>query len=403
MINRKEYIKISFTGDIMVEHTRLKNFSIDNEYDFKPLFNSCKFLFDESDYVIGNLETPVAGGRLGYSYKDYNFNTPESILKAIKYCGIDMVTTANNHVLDRGIEGIDETIKNIERVELEYTGTSPSGNPKLPLIKEFNNTRIAFLSYTYGTEACYNLNYLSKSNQYRVNLLKNQELQNRIQRFLVRSKSIFAKGFRFIIKRIIPNYFKRPVEDFPQDDKKQKEHLVKDIQYCIANNADYIIMCLHSGGQFNDKPTDYTKRISDFCFDNGVDLVVCNHEHVIQKASLSNKSRKICYCLGNFSCDYEIERKSFDKFEECSIVLHLYIKKAENGKIEQNFSFSVMLNKKLDNGQIFTTPLCDEYNLSSGKNKDKLIRLNNGAISRFLDKNINCLPQKEYFMTEFRE
>ena len=438
MINKKDYIKISFTGDIMIEHTRLKSFFIKNEYDFKPLFYNCKSMFEESDYVVGNLETPVAGERLGYSYKDYNFNTPESILKAIKSCGIDMVTTANNHVLDRGIEGIDETIKNIEKVGLEYTGTSPSGKPKLPLIKEFNiklqsqqnienfcdfnrrceplkeawqsnnnipkseSIKVAFLSYTYGTEACYNLNYLNKNNQYRVNLLKNQELQNRIQRFLVRSKSILAKGVRFIIRRIVPNYFKRPVEDFSQDDKKQKEHLIRDIQYC-KNNADYIVMCLHSGGQYNDYPTNYTKKISDFCFENGVDLIVCNHEHIIQESLFSRNSKKnIAFCLGNYSCDYGIIEKTINKSSQCSVFFNLYINKYNS--LKTVFFFCIFLSKLNENNQIITVPLYDEFeSCKDENNKNFLIKLNNEAVSRFIGKPLNLLPQKEYFINNFGE
>ena len=386
-------IKISFTGDVMCEYNRLHDYmSMDGKYDFSPLFKSCIGLFSESDYVVANLETPIAGEKLSYSFRNYNFNTPESILYAMKDSGINMVTTANNHVLDRGVEGIDNTIRNIKESGLDYTGTTLSECKPTPLIKEIGTYKIGFLSYTYGTEACHNGDYLVPKEQYRVNLLKNQELYNPIQRYFVLSRHIIPRGCRFFLKTIFPQLKSRGVEDWKQSDKRQKEHLISDISYCKDHDCDKIIMCLHSGGQFNEEPTEYTKEICEFCLMHGIDVIVGNHEHVIQKF---DSAKKTAFCLGNFSSNYGIDRAPYDKNADCSIVLHAYI--SINGEV--SFSFSVMLSKR-EKSCIVTTPLFDDYRRETeDKRKVELIEKNTKAVNRFANVCIEkVLPQEEYFL-----
>lgn len=52
----------------------------ENKHNFLEIFSDIKEYLSESDYVVGNLETPIAGSDLGYSNKKVNFNTPEEFL-----------------------------------------------------------------------------------------------------------------------------------------------------------------------------------------------------------------------------------------------------------------------------------------------------------------------------------
>lgn len=399
--NNNQKVKISFTGDVMCEYTRLGDYYIDGKYDFTDLFSSCSGLFAESDYVVANLETPIAGEKLKYSYKNYNFNTPESILTAMKKSGIDMVTTANNHVLDRGIEGVDQTIAHIRKNGLDYVGSSTTGETPKPLIKNINGIKIAFLSYTYGTEACYNHHYLKRKDQYRVNLLQNQELSKYHQRFILKSKNIIAKGIRFILKRMNPKYFSKPVEEYKQSDGLQKRHLLNEIKYCRQNNVDTIIMCLHSGGQFNDEPTKNTEQVVQFCLDHGIKTIICNHEHLIQKIDCLSDGI-VAYCLGNYTSNYGIDRPPYDKEAQCSAVLHLYLIKGKQIE-KEGVSFSLILSVKKQ-GKIVSIPLYDYYSqCDNNEEKEKLENLNIRCLERVLNRKISfdIEPQKEYFFSFF--
>lgn len=98
-------IKISFLGDIMCELPLLKASKIGmNEYNFDKIFMNTKSLIEESDYVVGNLETICAGKDYGLTNHIFSFNTPENFVKSIKDSGIYMVTIATNHSLECVIE-----------------------------------------------------------------------------------------------------------------------------------------------------------------------------------------------------------------------------------------------------------------------------------------------------------
>ena len=177
-------VRLSFVGDTMCEHTRLDSYKREGGgYDFRPLFSGVEAEFHKSDLVVANLETPVAGEALRYSWRDYQFNTPEQFGVAMRDAGIKVVSTANNHVLDRGFEGLEKTLETLDAMDLKHTGSARSEEESWPLIIEIKGLKIGVLSYTYGTEACYNGYYLSPGEEYRVNLLRNQELTNPVRRY----------------------------------------------------------------------------------------------------------------------------------------------------------------------------------------------------------------------------
>ena len=77
-------------------------------YDYKPMIRFAKPWIEQADYAVVNLETTFAGG------PDYSgfpaFNTPDALGDALKDAGFDLVSTANNHCLDRGYDGMLRTL-----------------------------------------------------------------------------------------------------------------------------------------------------------------------------------------------------------------------------------------------------------------------------------------------------
>lgn len=73
-------MKITFTGDIMIEPPVLKNAKQkDGSYDFYPIFEHAQSLLSEADLLVGNLETPLAGEAVGYTDDYYCFNAPTAM------------------------------------------------------------------------------------------------------------------------------------------------------------------------------------------------------------------------------------------------------------------------------------------------------------------------------------
>ena len=112
-----QMVNISFVGDIMCypRMTKIAN------GDYSELFLRANKL-KNCDYLVGNLETPIAGREMEYTHERYCFNTPESFLTAVKECGFDLVTLANNHCMDRGEAGLIKTIENCKKAGLETIG-----------------------------------------------------------------------------------------------------------------------------------------------------------------------------------------------------------------------------------------------------------------------------------------
>ena len=99
---------MTFTGDIMCHNTMYMD-AYNNEtdtYEFSYFFDDVKEYLEKSDITIGNLETTFAGKKVGYSSYP-TFNTPETLGDALKDVGFDVLTTANNHCMDKWYSGLE--------------------------------------------------------------------------------------------------------------------------------------------------------------------------------------------------------------------------------------------------------------------------------------------------------
>jgi len=100
----------------------------DGSYSFYSCFEPLKEITARADLAVINLETVLAGEELGYTGYPA-FNTPESLARALKEAGFDLVCTANNHSLDRGETGVLKTLEHLEAAGLKSFGTYSSGKP----------------------------------------------------------------------------------------------------------------------------------------------------------------------------------------------------------------------------------------------------------------------------------
>lgn len=112
---------LAFVGDVIL-HQRLRSREEKTGEGYAVIWSEVQSWLSAADLTYANLEGPVApeiGGVSGYP----RFNFPEKIIPALKDSGFDVVSTANNHALDRGAAGVRRTIENLNRFGLNYTGT----------------------------------------------------------------------------------------------------------------------------------------------------------------------------------------------------------------------------------------------------------------------------------------
>ena len=293
-------MKITFTGDILIYESQDRGcLGKDGKRDYRPIFEQVKPLLDQSDYVVGSFETTTAGEKAGYTHAATSFNTPDEVLAALKWAGIDLLTTANNHCFDRGEEGLRHTMTKIKENGLDYTGTRFSADERPFFVKGFDGMKVAFLAYTYGTNSKSNGFIIPKGKDYLVNLTRPQD------------EPIHRPLWKRVAGKILSLLRTPKAGGGIQEDCVPASEI--EISRNIANEtsmletiniakqeADIVIMCLHSGGQFNSKVGEYTQHLFDIIADAGVDVIVCNHAHKILPI-YKRGNCIIASALGNFS------------------------------------------------------------------------------------------------------
>ena len=384
MNKENKIIKLSFLGDALCDWgmcNHLKLYLQDNkEYNFISCFSNLKPLLSKSDYVFANLETPISDNYNDLTNTRWCFNTPSEFADALKKSGVDFVSTANNHCLDRGIAGISATIDALDKIGLKHCGTYKQNTFREPTIITCGSLKIGVLSYTYGTNAFSNHNYLPYKNRKLVNLLQTQE------EFL-QYKFINCKLFKCSqeLYRII-NRFPQLIDRifFPSNSKKQpyekrsfsiyrKQLLIKELK-TLRKKSDIIVSLIHIGSQYGLAPTDYTLETTDFLWKHGVNIVIANHEHVVHGCKYNpNDNKFAAYAIGNLISSAGIIFPPFDRYANYSIAVHCYIN-ASSPTIIEKITFSVLVTTIQKDGKLATHPVFDliqEHNLPE---KNKLIK-----------------------------
>lgn len=277
-------INMAVIGDIMCHGPNFKDAYNANTktYDFSTFFTQIKSYISDADIAIGNLETTFAGGTRAYSGYP-TFNSPVELAEDVSDMGIDLLTTANNHSLDTGYNGLVNTLNELDELGISHTGTFRSQEEKDSiLIKDVNGIKIAFLCYTYGTNGI----PVPSGKDYCINLIDED---------LIKSQLETAK----------------------------------------SQNPDLICVSMHWGVEYQIKQNSEQEELADFLFENGADIILGSHPHVLQpmeKRTIqledgTTKDGFVIYSLGNF-----VSNQS-DKYTKDSIILDLQITKHSDGKI----------------------------------------------------------------------
>ncbi len=273
-----------FTGDILINETLLHEGLIRDDFSF--LFSAIRETLKEADFCAGNLE-----GTLGASdFSAYPFfKAPESLAIALKNAGFDAIATSNNHSLDYGLDGLEETLHLLRKNELLTFGSrlpGEAGNTESFLLYDLGGLTLGLSAFTYETKA---------------ESLKDPALP--LQR------SLNTRPIPLGAKACLDSFH----IDFSQD-KLVAEDLAairKRIETMREAGADYLIFFMHWGYEYRTEVQEHQLFYADLLADCGVDLILGMHPHVPGPLSLlpANNERGFCLCyysLGNFiACQSE--------------------------------------------------------------------------------------------------
>lgn len=153
-------IKIAALGDIMLDRSVGKHF-FENPRDFE--LPEIRNLLDEYDLVIANLENPVGLRGEPFPRQDPNvaFRCHPETLKVLKNLGVDVVTIANNHLLDYGAITLLDTLDHLDNAGIRHVGGGKNYNQaNQPALFEINGRKLALLAsvmvYSASTERATN-------------------------------------------------------------------------------------------------------------------------------------------------------------------------------------------------------------------------------------------------------
>lgn len=247
-------ITVSAVGDNLIHpniyidaHTRACDTA--KEYDFTPMYADVASMIAEADISFINQETVMAGSEYGYSGYPC-FNAPQQLGLDLCDIGFDVVNIANNHMLDMGTVGLEDTINFWNGQDVTLLGGYLNDDDYSHIrITENDGVKIAWLSYTYGTNG----------------IVKNA------------SSPI-----------VIPY-----IEDALILDDLEKAREI----------SDFIIVSIHWGVENTHTPTEEQYRLAQMIADGGADVILGHHSHCLQPIEWidTERGRTLCvYSLGNF-------------------------------------------------------------------------------------------------------
>ena len=248
---KNEVLSIIFCGDVMGHQPQIDAaYNKDKDcYDYSLCFKYVKNYIEDADIAIANLEVTLAGS----PYTGYpQFSSPDALLDALQHSGFDVILTANNHVADKGKKGLERSIRQIDKRKLLRAGSYINHQERdsiYPLIIEKKGYKIALLNATYGTNGM----------------------------------PVYAPNHVNMIDTI---------------------QIRKDICKAKESSADFIVMCIHWGEEYQLKANSSQRKIAQFLADEGVRLIIGSHPHVVQNMEVLYGKDSIAvpvyYSLGNF-------------------------------------------------------------------------------------------------------
>ena len=224
-------VTVTVIGDVMMHKKQL-------EYDHAAFLSDLVPIMSEADLGIANAEFTLAGK----PYTGYPcFSAPDSYRQSILDTGVDVLLTANNHILDKGVRGLERTLK-------QYSLFSGSGLDETqylqnnPLIIKKKSLRIAIVNFTYGTNAA-------------------------------------------------------PRAGYPRVSRMEKDEIARQMQVA-RDSADFILVLPHWGKEYALRHDRTQEDWAVWLVEEGADAIIGAHPHVVQDTA-HIKGVPVVYSMGN--------------------------------------------------------------------------------------------------------
>lgn len=277
-------VRLVFVGDVMMHRQQL-------DYDHTVFLSSISTLLSSADIAVANAEFTLAGK----PYTGYPaFSAPDSYLNSIMDAGVDLLLTANNHILDKGSAGLIRTLGLYEGIPTAGSGRNRQEyEANNPAIIQSNGVRIALVNVTYGT------NLPSES-------------------------------------------------EYPKVSRMNKDEISRQFDRARAAGADFIIALPHWGAEYVLRHNASQRRWAEYLVELGADAVVGAHPHVVQDTCFI-AGVPVIYSLGNAVSNMSAKNTRLELAVELVLIRHRVSGKTSMERPVLHFLWCTLPGKLRDN------------------------------------------------------
>lgn len=241
----KNDFSIAFVGDILFGG------AVDNVIKEKGadyLFQDTSKILQSADLAVGNLENPISLSGIPEKDKQFVFRAVPQSVTSLAWAGIDIVSIANNHILDYGKEALEDTFESLELCGIKYAGAGRDVNSaSRPVHVEIDGVKVAFVASSHVIP--------------------------------------FVSWTAGVNKPGVASAY-------------NPERICSEISKA-RGAADIVVAYLHWGKERARQPEQYQRNLAKMFINCGADVVVGTHPHVLQGIEFY-RGRVIAYSLGNF-------------------------------------------------------------------------------------------------------
>ncbi len=237
--NSDPSVSLIFGGDVTLTDAYTDKVGKNQQWAFSQLEE-----FRQADISMVNLEAPFTSATQPLPGKKFNFKAPVENVQALQTGGIDIVNLANNHAMDYQRAGLIETTQTLKKAGIQSIGAGEDIKAaRRPVVMDVKGKKVAYLGY-YDAD------------------------------------------------------LHAATEKTAGTNPRHNDRVAADIK-ALRGQVDWIVVNYHWGEELAKYPGDWQIDLARFTVDQGADLVVGHHPHVLQGAEVY-KGRPIVYSLGNF-------------------------------------------------------------------------------------------------------
>jgi poly-gamma-glutamate synthesis protein (capsule biosynthesis protein) len=239
------------SGDVLthgpvLQQARTYGRRVNQPYDFRPMFADLRPILAQADLAVCHLEVPLSP--TGQDISSWPaFNAPPQLARALRWTGYDACSTASNHSMDQGTQGVAATLDVMDAASLRHAGMARTANEAhQSTILEVRGLRVALLSYTYGL----NSGWLPADRPWLVKLI-------------------------------------------------EPRRILADARAARTAGAQFVVVLLHWGQEYQSTPTSFQRQLARrLLAAPEVDLILGHHVHVVQPIERVG-AKWVAYGMGN--------------------------------------------------------------------------------------------------------